>query len=96
MKNKCWICNVLKVFFKFIYISRKNKDLTSGNRTVFKPLQETVEMSIIFKRKITEIADINELKFPSDFREFDTVGLVVDVIIDDSYQEVWLCNSFGR
>lgn len=53
-------------------------------------------MSIIFRRKITDIGDINELKFPIDFREFDTVGLIVDVRIESGYQEVWMTNPSGR
>lgn len=53
-------------------------------------------MSILFRRKITDISDINDLKFPYDFREFDTVGLVVEIKIEKSYQEVWLTNPSGR
>lgn len=53
-------------------------------------------MSIIFRRKVTDISDINDLKFPSDFREFDTVGLVVEVKIESAYQELWLTNLSGR
>lgn len=78
---------------EIIVFYRRNSDLSSGSRTVFKSSQATGEMSIIFRRKVTEISDINDLKFPCDFREFDTVGLVVEVRSESAYQEVWLTTS---
>lgn len=75
---------------------RKKCELSSGIKTTYKSVKKNVDMSIIFRRKITDINDINDLKFPSDFREFDTVALVVEVKIESAYQEVWLTNLSGR
>lgn len=85
----------VQIIFTYSFF-RKHGELSSGNRTIFKPSRKAANISILYRRKITEISDINDLKFPYDFREFDTVGFVVDVKIEYSYQEVWLTNSLGR
>ncbi|CAH1119618.1 unnamed protein product [Phaedon cochleariae] len=77
-------------------IPRMNGDLTAGKKTLFRCENGKDQMSDIFKRKVIEISEISDMRFSSNFSEFDTVGLVVGMKIEENHQEIWLSDVTGR
>ncbi|CAG9855778.1 unnamed protein product [Phyllotreta striolata] len=85
-----------KCFTIYNILPKKNGDLYASNKTIFKEKPPVDHMSLIFKRKLIPIRELNDLKFSQNFSDFDTVGVVVEVSSDTDYQEIWLCDVSGR
>lgn len=68
----------------------KNGDLSSMNRTKFKAAPNTFEDFGEYRRELLSISMISSLKRPIYFNEFDTVGIIVEMNINDVTQKLWL------
>lgn len=49
-----------------------------------------------FQRKYSPIALLHSSHFQEDFREFDTVGILIEFKIVDRFQEIWLSDLDGN
>ncbi|XP_072400013.1 uncharacterized protein [Diabrotica undecimpunctata] len=71
-------------------------DLNSGVKTTFESKPNTKYGNDLFKRKLLTIEDLLSWNFSSHFNEFDTVGIVVQLFVENATQEIWLCDILAR
>ncbi|CAG9840292.1 unnamed protein product [Diabrotica balteata] len=71
-------------------------DLNSGVKTTFESKPNIKYQSEIFKRKLMTIGDLHSWNVSSHFNEFDTVGVIVQLFVENATQEIWLCDTSAR
>ncbi|CAH2014697.1 unnamed protein product [Acanthoscelides obtectus] len=76
-------------------VPKKSGELSSCSKTLFKPVITKQNLPDKFLRKVTFIEDISS-ELMKDFREFDTVGIIVQSVIEDNFQKVWIAGVTGR
>lgn len=82
-------------FLVFNVLPRLNGDLSSHNRTYFQSVS-LQKKSQHFTRQILPIAMLTEKIASPMFNEFDTIGLVVQININEFDQDLWLTDFIGR
>lgn len=60
------------------------------NRTKFKPTHHLSEDFDRYKRELVSISMISALEQSIHFNEFDTVGIIIEMSINDFTQQVWI------
>uniref|UniRef100_A0A6P7H6I7 Uncharacterized protein LOC114347704 n=1 Tax=Diabrotica virgifera virgifera TaxID=50390 RepID=A0A6P7H6I7_DIAVI len=71
-------------------------DLNSGVKTTFESKPNIKYESDLFKRKLITIEDLFSWNISSHLDEFDTVGIIVQLFVENATQEIWLCDTSAR